>query len=364
MGVAVVSCNDKLENDTNPSKNFSEELPVAPDFDWNTMKKETIVLSETSSVYTVIGTEKTLVAENIPAGTYSFTISKGATLEAAQSVEKRSTAQEENCIYFPAKDPTKYGMIMAEDLFPNLGDLDLNDVVVYFRVKYIMDPSYVPDPDKKALVNAVEITIKPAAAGGTIYENIGVATQLILPNETSSPIKNVSGQDITGTGLFAEGVENDFVVPLTDNFRSLFIGASKGGANIINTYAHLPKYDSEEIVTRIDFNKGLDFSSIQPMANATDNGLDFFIVLGDRGREVHPKGHPATSKLSAEYQKYSSYASEPENWVWMLILPNQKQHAREGIHFYDAYPLFKEWVMGNMDDSEGWSYYPVEDRVY
>lgn len=102
-----------------------------------------------------------------------------------------------------------------------------------------------------------------------------------------------------------DGNKNETVVPLTDDLRALFIGANTN-KDIINTFDHLTPLKSTPITVRIELHSG----NIRP-------------------DEVH-----------------------------------NIKYAKEGIPIFEAYPYFKDWVQGNLENTEEWSSAPSFDKIY
>lgn len=363
-GCALLASCAKDVNTVDPHAKISptgamKRLPVKQGFAWSTLKGESIRLNIPSSVYAVNGEEKILLAENLPAGTYNFTRPlAGAALEAEQlasplsSLKTRTASANLSVAYFPSADASQWGMMMVEDIFPYLSDLDMNDVIFDFRIKYEIDASKPVAQTESPFVKAIEFTIKPVALGGSIYDMIGVALNLV--GTAAASVVDVSGQELTNSMFDSE---DESIIPLTDDFVALFEG--KG---MMNTYNNLPQVTTKTFTVRAEL-RDVRLRDLQLVEN-DGKMLDLFVTLGERGREVHLKGHPATSKLNDNLKPYASYSDKDANWVWAMILPGRIKYPKEGSPIYYAYPIFTDWVKGDMVNTEEWSYAPQADKIY
>lgn len=360
--IIIASCAKEV-NTPDPQGKISsseamEKLPVKSNFAWNTMKSESIRLNVPSSVYAVNGEKKILLAENLPAGTYDFTlplsggILKSEALTAPLSMMTRAVSSGTSAVYFPEQNGSQWAMLLVEDVFPYLGDLDMNDIILNFRVKYMIDGSRPVAQTESPYVKAIEFSMQPVAYGGAIYDIVGVA--LNLAGSPASSVVSVNGQVLKNT-MFSS--ESEAVIPVTDDLLSLF-----DGQGIMNTYNNLPQVKTTPVTVRVEL-QDIRLSDVQVLAN---NGkmLDIFVTLGERGREVHLKGHPATSKLNDNLKEYASYADKQANWVWALIIPSQIKYSKEGTPIYETYPLFKDWVKGSMENIDEWTYALDHDKIY
>lgn len=369
--IVITSCtNDYMGNYKPEGKEPSEaaqKLPVAANFDWKTMKNEPVEITTPASVYEVNDGQEVLIAENLPEGTYTLTHVNAngkfvvRPVTAPVVYDRNRSAMRGDAVksiyYFPSS--TGWGMMMVEDVFPYLGDLDLNDIVFKFRIKYELGQT--GGSGKSPHVRAIEFNLIPLAMGGSKYDKIGVALNFIQDKVKKNLIKSVSGQINKGTGMIGNETEN--VVFLTDDLRSQFIG-SKTEFDIINTFTTVPSLVSEPFTVRLELTPGLSrLNEVLPVPDENGNMLDLFVTLGERGREVHVKGHPATAKLNADLEKYSSYVSA-ENWVWALILPDNIKYPKEMTPIYEAYPLFKDWVQGKLGSIDEWTFNLDHDKVY
>lgn len=345
----------------------SGKLSVNKNFSWTTQQRATATLSAPSSVYSVDKQgNKSLLAEELPAGTYDFTIAYGSTLQVTESTAKmQARAKGYRNIYYPS--PDGWVMLIVEDVFPYTGDLDMNDIVVDFRVKYELNENNQPDVYERH-VRAVEITFKSVALGGTLYEKMGLALNFINDKMPNGVVKNVSGQVLTNNMFTVKkngkgtGSEDGSIVPLTDDLRSFFPG-SREPKGIINTINGLPNLASGTVTVRIELQGDVRLKDVQMEPGSDGNMMDLFVTLGERGREVHLKGHPATAKLNADLQQYGSYASD-ENWVWALVMPREIEYPKESCPIYEAYPLFREWTAGKLKGLEDWMYDKVPENIY
>ena len=79
------------------------------------------------------------------------------TLNSTQNISVRSASasDKESVVYYPSQN--EFATFMMEDMYPNCGDYDFNDLVVNFRLKYNLN--------KSNKVTSIDITYKVKASG-------------------------------------------------------------------------------------------------------------------------------------------------------------------------------------------------------
>lgn len=361
LGLLFGACHKGL------SKDDGDDSFIPANFDWATLQRSEIELDASASVYEVNKEgNKSLIGENLQPGTYSFSVTKGSKLEtgAIHSLSNLSRAGEDNngIITFPNAESGEWATMLFEDTFPWMGDMDLNDVVFYFRVEYVLR-----EGDN---VDHLNIYIRPVAMGGNQYKNIGLAIQLAGVKQNYE-IKQVDGQYAlensvfnVGTNGVEQGQNATTIIPLIGNLYECF---DKDGG-IINTYPKLPTISTtqEEYVITVTFGDfTLESKQLGVHPDSEGQMMDLFITLGERGKEVHQKGHPATNQIDKKYEKHSySFTSNDEknNLVWAIILPNSFKYAQEGTSLFEVYPNLIDWVYGKKDS--WWSDDGKADGIY
>lgn len=226
-----------------------------------------------------------------------------------------------------------------EDLWPHMGDYDMNDFV--FRIKNIH--KWINSDNK---VVSMSFELLPVAAGSRRYMSAAVqfddlaagAFSLTAGNENS---RIEEGQDKATVILF-EGVHQLF-------------GLDTPVA--VNTFAHVDRKPAEACTFRMDFAE-----PVHPDYLTVDR-LNFYMIEGedldntDR-KEVHLANFAPSSKVK---QATNNYKDE-NNMVWAIMLPvGDFKHPTEMTNIVNAYPNFEEWAFSGGDSQKDWYLVPAED---
>ena len=228
-----------------------------------------------------------------------------------------------------------------EDLWPNLGDYDMNDFV--FKMT---DIKKTINSQNKVLSMSFKIT--PMASGSTLH----LLSALQFDNIQRSNISFVS--DYAGASVDAGlSLANIILFP---EVHTLF-GKSK--PVIVNTYAHVNK------VTTQTYNFNVAFTSPVSAEDVIVSALNFYMVVGDANvtnrREVHLAGFSPTTKVTKETNNYI----DSNNMVWALMLPTANfKYPTESTKIYDAYPKFKLWTASAGTTNTNWYTFAESGLVY
>jgi len=235
-----------------------------------------------------------------------------------------------------------YGTFAFEDLWPEYGDYDFNDLVVDYRFTQYADAT------NKITSLQSEFVIK--AIGASYQNGFGFSTNL-NPNLVAS----VKGSKIVGdlvkinpNGTESGQTKATFIV--SDRMHSSF-----NSFGIINTNQGGQYNTPDTIRTTIDFTKGVSFSEL---GSAPYN--PFLIISQTRGREVHMPGYAPTDLVDLSYFGMGNDNSDPgkgvyyrskEELPWAMNLPISFDYPQEGKDIRDPYLHFAQWAK-----SGGFSY--------
>ena len=238
--------------------------------------------------------------------------------------------------WFPSSNGT--ATLLFEDLWPDMGDYDFNDLVCDYRISFILNSS--------SLIKEMVIDYTLKAVGGT-YRN-GLALTLPLPG---SAIAETNGQELQGS-LFnlqpngAEWNENGSVIPLFDDATSLL--PPPEGYRVSNAIFEQPK------VAEVSRTLSITFNTAVPSSELGDHPFDFFLVANqNRAVEIHlPDNAPTTAEAhsylstgdDASAVNEARYYRSATGLPWGLHISNNIPHAREAVDFLQAYPKFKNWA--------------------
>jgi len=256
--------------------------------------------------------------------------------------------------YTPAEG--QYGTFMWEDLWPDKGDYDMNDLVMDYNVIEV----YNADWEIVEVINNFYLR----AAGAGFLDN-GFAIQ--YPDYWQ-----IDGTIEDDLGLAYADTDNRTVIFFT-NHRQVF-GVT--GGEWINTY---PPYDFVPTVT---------WSVTIPMQEIWKNKMvappwflapfnPFLTQNGVRSHEIHLPDYPHTASMNTALFGTGDDATDPsegiyfrtENYLpWAVLIAESSDYAIERIQISDAFNYFVDWV-----DSDGWDYddwyldlpgYQNEDLIY
>ena len=228
--------------------------------------------------------------------------------------------------YAPAKDV--YGSVAYEDLWPQKGDYDFNDVVIDYQYKY------AKDADNK--VRKIELSMK-VSSYATYTNGIGIMFEGIGEKISSvSGVGNVSGISVASTGV-ETGHGSDGVIILSTNQHS----------------------ETATMNVTIEFSEGIEKSVLG------DAPHNLFIYSQEtRGQEIHLPGHKHSNKMDTDMFKtgddnttaetaHSRYKTE-DDLPWALHVAEKFDHPQEGRSIHQAYTKFSEWVQSGGSQGQDW----------
>lgn len=337
----VVSCTKTAVNNADNKKDS--------DFNWSTLTQKSVTLTEISDL---INQDGETVATNLAPGTYSLTTGQQTTLSTIPSATKA-----DNLMQFSIPTIESYGTIMIEDLFPNKGDYDMNDMVVDYRIDYLYD--------NQSLVRTIKINILPRAVGCP-EELIGLALNFsgmpfIIKEVIRSSDGNIDKLFGTDETTIINGVQN--VIPLTGDLRSHFNTPAIG---IINAHNTLPFNQGNAFTVEVKLEKGININELKLFGtNPNQYNIDLFTIIEKRAKEIHLKGQKPTSKFDQSLMgnKLTDFVTA-DNYVWMMLTDKSIAYPTERVSISDAYPNFDEWVEKDGHTSFNWYHNFNSDMVY
>ncbi|WP_139263055.1 LruC domain-containing protein [Flammeovirga pacifica] len=224
-----------------------------------------------------------------------------------------------------------FGTYAYEDLYPEVGDYDFNDVIVHYRHNYITNASN----------KVVKMESKYIAKSVDADYNSGFGIE--LPFKLDS-ISSVTGTTITNglvslNGKGTEvGVSNDKpVVIVFDNQNAIVSGSdikSSEEMDMVVTF-------TSPITTQL-----LNFEGFNP-----------FIFVLERGREVHLSGKQPTQKFNSDYLNngadVGSYKTST-NHPWGLSIGHKFHPPKENVDITSAYNNFSLFATSGGVSKANW----------
>ena len=214
---------------------------------------------------------------------------------------------------------TIFGTVLFEDMYPQMGDYDMNDFVLGYRKQY----------GSNEYSETLEITMQIRAIGGTLpfvpgVEIKGVDVAGLDVSWTSSDprlsVENVSENEESGTPVFRiNGVQS-----IKKNSKYFNVNLP------MESLDNLP-YVTITITRDIDDGKSLDIK---------DKDLNFFIYNTKSKIEIHEKNANVTRFAS----NYDEKKFHDKGLVWAFRVEGYMPHTIEGKRIVDVFPQISNWM--------------------
>lgn len=251
--------------------------------------------------------------------------------------------------YYP--DQNSYGTLAYEDQWPLLGDFDMNDIVVRYKTREIMNA--------QRKVVGLEIDYKLAAHGGQIKN--GFAVQ--LPGILSSSVTSATLQTISPAGVMGSAVAT---TPESDAKGAVFKIFDDADAHFSSVPSGCSYYNTEPgcDVTASQFHLSVTFNTAMNLSQFTPPYNPFIFRTGVTPRyEVHLPGQQPTSAVNAALFKtgvdnttvgttntYMTSGKLP----WAMNIPIEWQYPKEAIDLLVPYPNLNGWATSGGASNKDW----------
>lgn len=252
---------------------------------------------------------------------------------------------------FPiAVKTNSYYTYLMEDLWPNYGDYDMNDLVA------TISPSYTVNELNKVKTLTINVNLRAVGAAKQL------AAALQLDNVLAKNVSNVTyTPNSTNGSVFVidnttkvESGQTQAVIPLFDNAQSYL-----GSTGITNTVEGGNKVPAKSVSIDITFKD----NTVTP-SDIAINKLNFFIVTDKQKTnrtEVHLAGYNATDKVNKSLfgtgvdnsNGNTKYLSK-NNLVWGMMIPTIFNFPLENTDITKAYPYFYEWAASGGTTNTDW----------
>lgn len=245
-------------------------------------------------------------------------------------------------VFSPAENV--FGSLAFEDMWPQKGDYDMNDLVV--------------DYNFKAVTNVANEVIELEGdwrirALGASHRN-GLAIELPVAPEyiASVELDKIRSGSIALSPNGTEAGQERAVVVLFDNSHELF-----GRPGMVNTLPRSESVPPVQITFRIKFSKPVK------LIDLGDAPFNPFIFVNDRSVEVHLPGMPPTSKANAALLGKQADSSRPaegrfyksgDNMPWAIHLPEKFDYPLESRAIDKAHLRFSEWAKSGGTRDKDW----------
>lgn len=293
-------------------------------------------------------------------------------------VDDRTNDMAEPSCYLPEKD--KFGTIMFEDMWPELGDYDFNDFVINYNTRTWYKYSEISN-DRLDYIY-VTMKFKLRAMGGSLpYRfciQLGNKTNyngpMVYPPNTVTiqDLEITNNENINGNVEILPGTKSA-VIAFTE-FEKL---KSQAGGSFYNTeLAHLNGPGEYPTITfTLKISTENDIKKFEGLSS--EFAFDYFLQHTGNNREIHFIDFPPTELYSEGYKKDISNKSETtyycsdKQFVWALRAPVEMGWSVESKDIAKVYPEFAEWVRrggdwlegnSNVDSNRRWYDRPTRDK--
>ncbi len=267
--------------------------------------------------------------------------------------------------YYPL---TGYSTLMYEDLWPDKGDYDFNDLVLDYRYNTVTN----------AANNVVEIkyTFVIKAIGAGLHNGFGFQLDNIAPGKITS-VSGTKTHDVSWLSNAANGTENGQtyanIVVFSDVFQEL---KWPGTGNMVNVW--LSGAEANPYVTPDTTNITVTLlnNGVAPLAGALSIGsfppsaFNPYLIIGDSGswnqnraKEIHLPNRVPTSKVSSVFWGKGDDNSNPganryyktsNNLPWAIDIYYSIPHMQEKRDIISGYLYFLNWASSNGTSNQDW----------
>ena len=239
---------------------------------------------------------------------------------------------------------TYFGLLAFEDLWPDQGDYDLNDVVVYYQSRVY-----------KNMQNRITSTIDEFTPywDGAGYNNFnGFGYRLSVTPDKVTAV-NIAYENYTFTASPLFQFDNKGLEERADNDNAIII--------VADNMKQAVKQKGKFTVTTTFGTPQIESAAMLPPYNP------FIIInaLNERGKELHLPNYVPTKRADSSHfgkgndltdESQQMYYISKDNMPYAINLPNIKDFdcSNEGIRIDEIYPNFTNWVKSNGNENTDW----------
>lgn len=252
--------------------------------------------------------------------------------------------------YYPSKDD--FGIVAFEDLWPNRGDYDFNDLVVKYQSEQILNST--------GKVKELNFRYQLLAMGAGYPNGLKLRLTIAKDRLKSLSITN-SANELISDQLSSS--DSSIVVTLIDNAKLQL--SPDSGCYFSNTETECPKQVGELYTLTMVFKEPVDFQNSNLYSNAKYVLAPYDLFLfrtNDESLEIHRTGFSGTSRFDESRQNTGHDASSGdktfatvENHSWVLLISSMDfKWPVERVNILQAYPDMKIWMESSGDSNTNW----------
>lgn len=238
--------------------------------------------------------------------------------------------------------------IAFEDLWPNKGDFDFNDMVIAYNMQKVLNA------DEKVVQAIFKVNVR--CVGGSFDNGFGIR----LDDINSSVISDVTGYNLSKSivNLSSNKTESGQDKAVIICFDSPEPIIQRATGSFFNTVQDNPKGTSDTLVITVNFSTPQEESSL-----AASKLNPFIFTNGRRGYEIHLPDFAPTSladnTLFGTGQDNSNasagrYYKTSNNLPWAIIIDEQFDYPNEKSAINVAYKHFNEWASSGGSQKPTW----------
>lgn len=256
--------------------------------------------------------------------------------------------------YYP--DRNTYGTLAYEDQWPKRGDFDLNDVVMRYRTREIMNA--------QRQVVALELDYRMDARGGQIDTGFAVNFPGVAASSVKAATLAVNGGAAAPMAVETGQTEASFVI-MPSSIAAMPAGS--GACWYANTQNDCPATGQVSYRATVDLNAPMASTAFSSPYNP------YIFHRNRRGVEVHLPGRqpsPLADRTLFRTQDDKSTLGSTTTYMdaqrrpWALDIPVNWQHPQETSDIGWAYPRVVDWAVSAGASWRDWYTAPVSRHLY
>jgi len=249
--------------------------------------------------------------------------------------------------YYPGADT--WGTLAYEDQWPQRGDYDMNDVVMHYRTREVMNAS--------RQVVGLSIDYALQARGGLLNSGFGVHLPGVAAGQVASATLSTAGG--AAKPLASEAGQTDATFIVTPSVQAQMPIPAAGNCPYVNTEAGCPT------VAAVPYHLEVVFAQPQASTLFASPYNPFIYRSSRRGQEVHLPGKPATrladktlfgtadDRTPAAGTGSATYM-DAQRRPWALDIPVAWQWPLEVTDLLRPYPRFQDWAQSSGVNARDW----------
>ena len=252
--------------------------------------------------------------------------------------------------FYPGEDT--YGTLAFEDLWPDKGDYDFNDMVIRYNIKEVVNSAN----DLVEIHFDLLLTAIGASLQNGFFFELPIQAENITVISANYPQLT---QKINSEGLA--------IIQVFNNTNDL-IQLNGEYMNTVETTPHTP-YIPINFVLEVDGFNNASESVYFPPYNP------FITINHDSAMEVHLPGLPPTPNADQSYFNHEDnddatdveagyYYKTADGAPWAINVPYPMLHPLETTDIVKAYPDFGNWVSSNGQSFVEWYKNPNPEFIY